>query len=154
MSADRILERQRRNHRRVPQGLQFQVAAALGPLKFDNDQRAVRVESQQIDTALAVLLVGKLFRDQEGARRDQLDLIAQEPLQIAAFTDARLCKSSFSQWYDRVLAEFVNSHGHSLAGCLASSGRIVPEYYAVGAQPGAAPRSQPREILRNDSPAR
>jgi hypothetical protein len=55
VALDYLLKSQRGHHGRIPQCLQFQVPAVLGPLKFNDHQIRIAVKAEQIDSPLRVL---------------------------------------------------------------------------------------------------
>jgi hypothetical protein len=77
------LERHGGYHRGVADGLKLHVAAVLRPLQLEDDEVGVLVHAQQVDAPARVLPVAELLGDDEGVRGDDLDLLAEQPLEVS-----------------------------------------------------------------------
>lgn len=138
---NRLIEGHGRDHRRIADGLQFHVTAVFGALQFDHDEIGIAVDPEQIDAAAGIVPFAVFLGDHQCVGRDDGNILAQQPLQVAALMQLHGREGGLGQGLDTIRRKFVNRHvGHNLADILAN----VADRMA-GWQPGS-----PKERTANN----
>jgi hypothetical protein len=106
-------------------GLQLHVPAILRSLELDHDEIGVAVNSEQIDSPLALVPFAEFLGNDQRVRRDYLNLLHEETLEIVPLVDALTGKCRLSKFGDRGLGEFVECHGSPKRGPSAPTGNTI-----------------------------
>ena len=85
--------------------------AGLVTLELNHDEVGVAVDAQQVDAAAGLVPVGELLGDHQHAGGDDLDLVAEQPLQLAALADAVVAEAFVRQLDEGVFCQLEDGHG-------------------------------------------
>ncbi|MEV4512286.1 hypothetical protein AB0K00_25390 [Dactylosporangium sp. NPDC049525] len=110
-----VVEGHDRDHGRVAQRLQFQVAAVVGAFEFDDHQPAVAVHAQQVDPAPGVGERAELLRHDQHTVDDRVDPGAEQSLQVGTLQDLRGGKARRRNLDQRLGRHLEQRHGKYLA---------------------------------------
>ena len=87
---DRTVEGHVGHHGRVADRLQVHMPPVPGTLELYDDEIGMLVNAQEVYPALAVVPVVELFGNDQGIRRDHIDLPLQQLLEMFPFPEARI----------------------------------------------------------------
>src|SRR5262249_1056454 len=79
-------------HCSIANRLQFGVACVFCPFEFDDHEVCILIESEQVNSPLAVLPVAKLLRDHHSVWSNDPDFATEKPLKVGSFTNFLLNK--------------------------------------------------------------
>lgn len=110
-----LVQSHRTDHGGVPDGLQLRVPAVVGALELDDHEPATGVDPKQVNPAASTDEVLELLPDEQHIRRDDVDLVPQESLEVVSLTNLGRGVGRLRHGLEPVLGHLVDRHGKSLA---------------------------------------